>query len=115
MLVVVNFDASPPSALSSRDFRQVVLALFGASFTMHHDLLCHRESLELFSEEVDVAEFVMSVVEKHNALLMQARLRGRHSPSAICFNNAGKRTHTTQVPRFTSLFVPYCMNIMLLS
>ena len=57
-------------------------------------MLCHRESLELFSEEVNVAKSVMTVVE--DALLMLARLRGRDSPSeARCLNNAGKRSPTT--------------------
>ena len=97
MFANVHFEASTASALSSRDFRPVELAFFRASFTMHHDLLCHRESLELFSDQVNVAESVMRAVQEPNALLMLARLRGRHSPlEAICLN-ASKHAHTTHV------------------
>ena len=117
---ILNFDATPPPALSSRDFRQVELAFFGASFTMHHDLFCHKEFVELFSEEVNVAGSVMSMLEEHNALLMLARLRGRHSScEATCFNSVGKRSHTAQLSWFRSclyliaclfLFVPNLLN-----
>jgi hypothetical protein len=65
---------------------------------MHHDLLCHRESLASISEEVNVAESVMSMVEEHNALLTLARLRGRQSPTqATTLNNASKRSCTRHV------------------